>query len=125
MLPTGNSDAMMPESSTLIWATDEPKIAGTMRRNARRTPSCCGRQRGFGSARIDARNGNWKSSCTTPATNTAYASAMIGCSSSGATQTAAAISTTLSNTGVNAGTPKRPWSAVEGEFEATAGAARS
>ena len=108
MLPTGSSDAMMPDSSTLICATDEPKIAGTIKRNARRTPSCCGRHRGLGNARICARKGSWNSSWARPATKIAYASAMIGWSRSGAAQTAAAISTTLRITGVNAGTPKRP-----------------
>ena len=40
--------------------------------------------------------------------NVAYASATMGCSSSGAAQIAAAISTTLRMTGVNAGIPNWP-----------------
>ena len=62
MLPIGKSDAMMPLSRTLICATDEPKIAGSMSLKARRTPSFAGAQRGRGRALIRARNGNWNNS---------------------------------------------------------------
>ena len=98
----------MPPSSTLICATDEPKIAGSISRVTRRTPSCCSPHFGRGRARMRIRNGTWKSSWHSPATNTAYARAIPGSSSRGDSQTAPQISTTLSMTGVNAGTPKRP-----------------
>ena len=65
------SEAITPPSSTLIWATEDPKIAGSISRPARLTPSWAGLQRGLGSLPMRARNGTWKASCTTPATNTA------------------------------------------------------
>ena len=108
MLPTPSIDAMMPPISTLTCATDEPNIAGSMSFTARLTPACRGFHLGFGNALMRARNGNWNSSWQTPATNTAYASAMPGCSRRGDSHTAAAINTTFRMTGVNAGTAKRP-----------------
>ncbi len=68
---TGNMEAIMPPSNTLICAAEEPKIAGTISLKARLTPACCGAHLGRGSFPILAKKGNWNPNCTTPAINTA------------------------------------------------------
>ena len=98
----------MPPISTFTWATDEPNIAGSISVMTRFTPSWPAAHFGRGKARIRSRNGTWKNSWKTPAMKTAYARAMPGSSSSGASQMAQAIRTTFRMTGVNAGTAKRP-----------------
>ena len=65
--------------------------------------------RGRGSARTRCKNSSWNSSCTTPAINTPQASASPALPSTGASYRAAAIRHGFNNTGVKAGTAKRPW----------------
>ncbi len=107
MLPVSKNEAIKVSSKMLICATDEPNSAGTMSLKIRRTPSWRRFRRGHGSRSSRRKKGSWNASCTTPATNTPSAAPSAGRSSSGPTQPANRIMTTLSSTGVNAATANR------------------
>jgi hypothetical protein len=91
----------------LICATETPNNAGSISFKIRRTPSSLKSAFGSGNNRSRARNGNWNSSCTPPAISTPQASAMIGVSNQGLSQTAEPIRHRFSSTGVKAGMAKR------------------
>ena len=104
----GRKEASTVSSNRLIWLTETPNRAGIISFRIRRTPGWRVSQRGRGTRSSRYRNGSWNSSCTTPASATPQARANTGSSNQGAATSAAAISDRLRNTGVRAGTAKRP-----------------
>ena len=104
----GRKEASTVSSSRFIWLTDTPNIAGSISCTMRCTPSSPHRHCGVGSRCKRCKNGSWNNNCTQPAMSTPQASAIAGSAKYGAATTAAVIKQTLSNTGVNAGTAKRP-----------------
>ncbi len=108
MLPVARNDAISVSSSSATCDTDEPKIAGSIRRPILRTPSWPQFQRGRRSRPSLSMNGSWKPSCTSPETNTPIASAMPGWAKCGATNAANTIMTTFISVEVVAGTANLP-----------------
>ena len=108
MLPVVRNEATHDPSSSEIWATDEPKMPGSIRRATRATPSSSAAQRGAVRRPRVRRPRNWATNCTTPATNTPMASTVPGEAERGASQAANAIMIRLSSTGLKAAVPKRP-----------------
>ena len=95
-------------SNRLIWLTETPNRAGTINFKIRRTPGSLVSQIGRGTSSSRYSDGNWNSNWINPAKNTPQASAKTGSSNQGAATVAAKIRDKLRNTGVNAGTAKRP-----------------
>jgi hypothetical protein len=58
MLPATRNDAISVSARMLTCATEDPNIAGSIKRKIRRTPSCARSQRGRGSRPRRFRNGS-------------------------------------------------------------------
>jgi len=87
----------------LSCATDDENRVGSINVNTRRTPACLklSRKRGVRPSRPIA--GHNSTNCTSPAASTPQASAFGGTLKQGASHNIAAITMTLCNTGVTAG----------------------
>ena len=108
MLPVARNDAISVSSSSATCDTEEPNIAGSIRRPILRTPSWPQRQRGRLSSPSLSMNGIRKASCTRPATKTPIASTTPGRSKPGAIHAAKTIMVRFMSVEVSAGAANRP-----------------